>query len=1030
MNNYFNNSCSFPLSEILNLRSYCFKVNLELSSLSQITISSREEETIIYKKLFIRIDELRLVFRTLIQDFNILLKEKLLLGLGSSRYKDITLEEFSKFEDLSNRTPFQCFKDFNPQSQSYNLLLQDLVFKDKNLKYQFFNKEDSTLVLSKTRVNSYLASIKEFLKLGFLIIYLTSGLPLRGPELSTLRFQNSYKDQREIFLDRGSNLFLINISYRKGSSYLEKEGSNIRFLSREISLVFLKYIVLVIPFIEFLNISTLSSKVYKKIYYLNPYFFNIQGNILDSRILSSRLSSYTNQVIGKKVNLQSWRQIIVLIIEEFMFERLDKETLILEVSKDYSDKFQDIRASQMNHSIKTEELNYGRSSTTLVNSRRSLQLRYYEFCLRFFRFFKIDQVDLDSSIFISLLDTKSKIEIDQRQRGLTSLALRYSTIQQNSTLGSSSLKHSRNKSSIDNRIIKKVKVQDLLDISSSSSLFQDILETLLREFLNNPQAKFKILEQQLLIQAILAKIPYILGVLPTNSGKSLSYLLTSSLTISKISIVIVPLVGLKQDLFNRSQKLGIPTSIFEENQEFKTLTLVSIETIIQEDFLFQVQKLIELQELDRIILDECHLLLTASNYRSIMFRFKEILKLPCQFLFLTGTLPLKLEDSLKSFLKLENLITIRARTTRNTISYQTKEYFSLLGSKQILEVQEYIEKFQNSLQGLYEKILIFCPTINSILTLNKVIPSLVYYSNLENKDKVLEQFQASQVIESQILISSSSLEEGFDYPNIKLVVYIDFCYSFLGFLQGSSRGGRDNQESISFFFYKKQEVIDQELDSQDKAIFRRYLRESVCKRRVIDQYLDSILTDSCLNSQAKCSCCLQRLAIQKQTISGLESFNQEVEVQRNKFRDLIKLLNYSCIYCFLLENKEERHSSSYCSKYSILELELMKVLQNIRDQTKIQDSCCFTCYLPTLICSSLKEVGSNKCFNRKIVPRIFITFKLKESILKLDRFIRFKKPLKDLEVLKIFFSKVFLEDLDTESILGIKVLREFLEIRK
>src|SRR5258706_3572042 len=934
MNNYFNNSCSFPLSEILNLRSYCFKVNLELSSLSQITISSREEETIIYKKLFIRIDELRLVFRTLIQDFNILLKEKLLLGLGSSRYKDITLEEFSKFEDLSNRTPFQCFKDFNPQSQSYNLLLQDLVFKDKNLKYQFFNKEDSTLVLSKTRVNSYLASIKEFLKLGFLIIYLTSGLPLRGPELSTLRFQNSYKDQREIFLDRGSNLFLINISYRKGSSYLEKEGSNIRFLSREISLVFLKYIVLVIPFIEFLNISTLSSKVYKKIYYLNPYFFNIQGNILDSRILSSRLSSYTNQV------------------------------------------------------------------------------------------------NLDSSIFISLLDTKSKIEIDQRQRGLTSLALRYSTIQQNSTLGSSSLKHSRNKSSIDNRIIKKVKVQDLLDISSSSSLFQDILETLLREFLNNPQAKFKILEQQLLIQAILAKIPYILGVLPTNSGKSLSYLLTSSLTISKISIVIVPLVGLKQDLFNRSQKLGIPTSIFEENQEFKTLTLVSIETIIQEDFLFQVQKLIELQELDRIILDECHLLLTASNYRSIMFRFKEILKLPCQFLFLTGTLPLKLEDSLKSFLKLENLITIRARTTRNTISYQTKEYFSLLGSKQILEVQEYIEKFQNSLQGLYEKILIFCPTINSILTLNKVIPSLVYYSNLENKDKVLEQFQASQVIESQILISSSSLEEGFDYPNIKLVVYIDFCYSFLGFLQGSSRGGRDNQESISFFFYKKQEVIDQELDSQDKAIFRRYLRESVCKRRVIDQYLDSILTDSCLNSQAKCSCCLQRLAIQKQTISGLESFNQEVEVQRNKFRDLIKLLNYSCIYCFLLENKEERHSSSYCSKYSILELELMKVLQNIRDQTKIQDSCCFTCYLPTLICSSLKEVGSNKCFNRKIVPRIFITFKLKESILKLDRFIRFKKPLKDLEVLKIFFSKVFLEDLDTESILGIKVLREFLEIRK
>ena len=96
------------------------------------------------------------------------------------------------------------------------------------------------------------------------MIYLISGLPLRGSELVTLRYLNSNKNQREIFLDISSNLFIINISYYKGQTLSEKKASNIRYLLKNISQIFLLFIVLVDPFINFLNISIKSSRELNK----------------------------------------------------------------------------------------------------------------------------------------------------------------------------------------------------------------------------------------------------------------------------------------------------------------------------------------------------------------------------------------------------------------------------------------------------------------------------------------------------------------------------------------------------------------------------------------------------------------------------------------------------------------------------------------------------------------------------------------------------------------------------------------------
>ena len=124
------------------------------------------------------------------------------------------------------------------------------------------------------------------------------------------------------------------------------------------------------------------------------------------------------------------------------------------------------------------------------------------------------------------------------------------------------------------------------------------------------------------------KVPYILAILPINLGKSLSYLLTSSLSTSKVTLVILPLVALKKDIKRRSLEFNIPISQWEYNQEFKSLTLISIDIIKNPKFKESINNLINNNLLDYIILNKFHLLYTTSSYRFIIFRFKNILLKP------------------------------------------------------------------------------------------------------------------------------------------------------------------------------------------------------------------------------------------------------------------------------------------------------------------------------------------------------------------------------------------------------------------
>lgn len=231
MSTYFHNNSLSPLATILNNWAYCTQINKSVSSSSSVIIHPTLKETITYGKTTISKQELEVVFQRAILEASAFLNTKLLLNVSIKELRDLTLESFSSFEDMSNTTPYTCFKDYNPRSDFYSNFLLGKVLATPSLRRRFFATKNNKLVVRRQQVKLYSKEVKEFLKRCLLLVYFTSGMPLRGTELCAFRYLNTLKGKRELVLDRASALFMLNIDSKIKGTNDARKGENIRYLS-------------------------------------------------------------------------------------------------------------------------------------------------------------------------------------------------------------------------------------------------------------------------------------------------------------------------------------------------------------------------------------------------------------------------------------------------------------------------------------------------------------------------------------------------------------------------------------------------------------------------------------------------------------------------------------------------------------------------------------------------------------------------------------------------------------------------------
>ena len=169
--------------------------------------------------------------------------------------------------------------------------------------------------------------------------------------------------------------------------------------------------------------------------------------------------------------------------------------------------------------------------------------------------------------------------------------------------------------------------------------------------------------------------PKLIVVMPTDSDKSLFFIVSSQLPKAQISIVIVPLIALKHDLQQRCRELNVPCAVYDpvfsphQLHALPTLLLVDIGLAVEDSFVSFVAKLHASGRLDRLFLDEAHLLLTASHYRRHIGAVNQLRRVPCPFVCMTATLPPFAELELKNLMHFTQFETLRASSDRPNLCY-------------------------------------------------------------------------------------------------------------------------------------------------------------------------------------------------------------------------------------------------------------------------------------------------------------------------------------------------------------------------
>jgi hypothetical protein len=181
--------------------------------------------------------------------------------------------------------------------------------------------------------------------------------------------------------------------------------------------------------------------------------------------------------------------------------------------------------------------------------------------------------------------------------------------------------------------------------------------------------------QEEAIQAITAGESPVVAVMPKGAGKSLLFMLPAWAEQGERTVVVVPLVALRGDMKRRCKQLGISCAEWEGRRppDAAAVMLVTPESAVGEGFTTFLNRLKATQQLDRIIIDKCHIALNRRfTFRKQMQQLGKLVTVETQMVLLTATLPPSEEQELyrRMHFQSDRVKMFRARTTRTNVAYR------------------------------------------------------------------------------------------------------------------------------------------------------------------------------------------------------------------------------------------------------------------------------------------------------------------------------------------------------------------------
>jgi superfamily II DNA helicase RecQ len=167
----------------------------------------------------------------------------------------------------------------------------------------------------------------------------------------------------------------------------------------------------------------------------------------------------------------------------------------------------------------------------------------------------------------------------------------------------------------------------------------------------------------------------VVAVMPTGGGKSLLFMLLVWAEQGGTTVVVILLIALWGDMIRRCKLFGILCVVWEGRRppDAAAVVLVTPKLAVGEEFATFLNRLRATRQLDRIVIDECYIVLNRRyTFRKQMQQLGRLVAAETQMVMLTVMLLPSEEDELfrRMHFERDQVKIVWARTTRTNVVYQ------------------------------------------------------------------------------------------------------------------------------------------------------------------------------------------------------------------------------------------------------------------------------------------------------------------------------------------------------------------------
>lgn len=323
-------------------------------------------------------------------------------------------------------------------------------------------------------------------------------------------------------------------------------------------------------------------------------------------------------------------------------------------------------------------------------------------------------------------------------------------------------------------------------------------------------------QQEKVMRAIVRGESPVVQITGTGGGKSMSFMLPAFCSPDGTTIVVVPLVALREDLHGRCAESGIESHVWQGGGSNRAASIVFVtpESAVTKGFRDFVNRLQGRQALDRVVVDECHVLLdSGGEYRPKLRELGPALReWGVQRVFLTATLAPQDEGEFYRVagLSAKEVRMFRSATTRKNIGYRVTIVKGAAGKQEEAEdakVCEVVREWMSRHEGGEGRVIVYAQSIERVERLSEALGCERYHSKVDARMEGKTARLRRWIKEGRLIVATNALGLGVDVGgvragvnevgSVRLVVHAGMPRKLRDFVQESGRGGRDGAVSRS-----------------------------------------------------------------------------------------------------------------------------------------------------------------------------------------------------------------------------------------